>query len=75
MVASGIGVSVMPSSCADPIPKNDKLLRVRSFVDPTPTRRIGLVWRSSFPRHQAVDLLRLALLDCRLPGTRPVKKR
>lgn len=75
MVASGIGVSVMPSSCADPIPKSDKLLRVRPFVEPTPTRRIGLVWRSSFPRHQAVDLLRLALLDCRLPGTRPVKKR
>jgi len=75
MVASGIGVSVMPSSCADGIPKSDKLLRVRPFVDPTPTRRVGLVWRSSFPRHQAVDLLRLALLDCRLPGTRPVGKR
>jgi len=75
MVASGIGVSVMPSSCADGIPKSDKLLRVRPFVDPTPTRRVGLVWRSTFPRHQAVDLLRLALLDCRLPGTRPATKR
>jgi LysR family hydrogen peroxide-inducible transcriptional activator len=74
MVASGIGVSVLPSSCADAIPKSDKLLRIRPFVDPTPTRRVGLVWRSSFPRHQAIDLLRLALLDCRLPGTRPVKK-
>jgi len=75
MVASGIGVSVMPSSCADLIPKNDRLLRVRPFVEPTPTRRIGLVWRSSFPRRQAVELLRQALLDCRLPGTRSVKKR
>ena len=75
MVASGIGVSVMPSSCADAIPKNDRLLRVRPFVEPTPTRRVGLVWRSSFPRHQAIDLLRLALLDCRLPGTSPVKQR
>lgn len=75
MVASGIGVSVMPSSCADLIAKNDRLLRVRPFVEPTPTRRIGLVWRSSFPRHQAVDLLRQALLDCRLPGTKPVSAR
>ncbi|TRZ64575.1 MAG: hydrogen peroxide-inducible genes activator [Rhodocyclaceae bacterium] len=75
MVASGIGVSVMPSSCADSIPKSDRLLRVRPFVEPTPTRRVGLVWRSSFPRHQAVDLLRVALLDCHLPGTRPVKPR
>ena len=73
MVASGIGVTVMPSSCADLIPKDDPLLRVRPFVEPTPTRRVGLVWRSSFPRHQAVELLQQALLDCHLPGTKPVK--
>ena len=74
MVASGIGVSVMPASCADLIPKNDALLRVRPFVEPTPTRCVGLVWRTSFPRHKAIDLLRKALHDCRLPGTRPVGK-
>ncbi|MDD5175838.1 MAG: hydrogen peroxide-inducible genes activator [Sterolibacterium sp.] len=73
MVASGIGVTVMPSSCADLIPKNDLLLRVRPFVEPTPTRRVGLVWRSSFPRHRAVNLLRDSLLDCRLPGCKAVK--
>ena len=75
MVASGIGVSVMPSSCADTIPKNDPLLRVRPFVEPTPTRRVGLVWRSSFPRHKAIDVLRRALLDCRLPGTKVAGKK
>jgi len=75
MVASGIGVSVMPSSCADAIPKNDPLLRVRPFVEPTPTRRVGLVWRSSFPRHKAIDVLRRALLDCRLPGTKAVGRK
>ncbi len=73
MVASGIGVTVMPSSCADLIPKNDPLLRVRPFVEPTPTRRVGLVWRSSFPRHKAIDVLRKALLACKLPGTKAVK--
>jgi LysR family hydrogen peroxide-inducible transcriptional activator len=46
---------------------------VKSFVEPTPTRRIGLVWRASFPRHQAIDLLRTALLDCKLPGTHAIK--
>ncbi|MBP9217815.1 MAG: LysR family transcriptional regulator [Sterolibacterium sp.] len=75
MVASGIGISVMPSSCADRIPKPDALLCVRPFVEPTPTRCVGLVWRSSFPRHKAIDLLRRALLDCKLPGTRPVRKK
>lgn len=73
MVASGIGISVMPASCADLIQKNDPLLRTRPFVEPTPTRRVGLVWRSSFPRHKVIDILRKALLDCKLPGTQIVK--
>ena len=73
MVASGVGVTVMPASSVDNIPKNDRLLKVRSFVDPTPTRRVGLVWRTSFPRHKAIDLLRQALFDCDLPGTRRVR--
>lgn len=73
MVASGVGITVMPASAVDTLPKDDALLRVRLFAEPTPTRRIGLAWRASFPRHQAIDLLRRALLDCKLPGTRPVK--
>ncbi|MDP1651600.1 MAG: LysR substrate-binding domain-containing protein [Rhodocyclaceae bacterium] len=73
MVASGIGITVMPSSAVDELPKNDALLRVRPFAEPTPVRRIGLVWRASFPRHQAIDLMRRTLLDCKLPGTRPIK--
>jgi LysR family transcriptional regulator, hydrogen peroxide-inducible genes activator len=73
MVASGIGVTVMPASAADPLGGNDPLLRVRPFVEPQPTRRIGLVWRTSFPRSRVVDVLRAAMLDCALPGTIPVK--
>jgi LysR family hydrogen peroxide-inducible transcriptional activator len=73
MVASEVGITVMPSSAVDGLPKDDALLRVRPFVEPTPTRRIGLVWRASFPRHQAIDLVRRALLDCKLPGTKPAK--
>lgn len=73
MVASEVGITVMPSSAVDGLAKDDALLRVRPFAEPTPTRRIGLVWRASFPRHQAIDLVRRALLDCKLPGTRPAK--
>jgi LysR family hydrogen peroxide-inducible transcriptional activator len=73
MVASEVGITVMPSSAVDGLAKDDALLRVRPFVEPTPTRRIGLVWRASFPRHQAIDLVRRALLDCKLPGTKPAK--
>jgi LysR family transcriptional regulator, hydrogen peroxide-inducible genes activator len=73
MVASGVGITVMPASAIDRLPADDPLLRARPFAAPTPTRRIGLVWRASFPRHQAIDLLRQGLLDCQLPGTTPIK--
>jgi LysR family transcriptional regulator, hydrogen peroxide-inducible genes activator len=75
MVASGVGITVMPATSVDDIDRNDPLLKVKPFIEPTPTRRVGLVWRASFPRHQAIDLLRKSLLNCRLPGTRPVKTR
>ncbi len=75
MVASGVGITVMPATAVDTLPKTDPLLRVRPFAEPQPSRRVGLVWRASFPRHQAIDLLRRALLDCRLPGTSPVRVR
>lgn len=73
MVASGVGITVMPASGVDTIPKNDRLLKVRPFAEPTPTRRVGLVWRTSFPRHKAIDVIRQALLDCKLPGTQQVR--
>jgi LysR family hydrogen peroxide-inducible transcriptional activator len=72
MVSSGVGVTVMPSSSVDTIPDDDPLLRVRPFARPSPTRRVGLVWRSSFPRHKAIDVMRQAVLDCHLPGTRAI---
>jgi len=75
MVASGIGITVMPASSVDTIARDDPLLRVKSFVEPQPSRRIGLVWRNSFPRHQAVDIVRQGLIACRLPGTRAIRIR
>ncbi len=73
MVASGVGVTVMPATAVDTLPADDPLLCVRRFAKPTPTRRVGLVWRVSFPRHQAIDLVRGALCDCKLPGTQLTK--
>jgi LysR family hydrogen peroxide-inducible transcriptional activator len=75
MVASGVGITVMPAAAVDGIPKNDPLLRVRNFAQPEPSRRVGMVWRASFPRHQAIDLVRRCLLDCHLPGTKAVAAR
>jgi LysR family hydrogen peroxide-inducible transcriptional activator len=71
MIASGVGLTVMPASAVDGIPPDDPLLCVRRFANPQPTRRIGLVWRATFPRQRALDVVRSAMLDCHLPGTSP----
>ncbi|MBT9460129.1 MAG: hydrogen peroxide-inducible genes activator [Rugosibacter sp.] len=73
MVASGVGITVMPASSVDTLSKNDPLLRVRPFTEPTPTRHVGMVWRASFPRLQAIEVMRSALLACKLPGTQPIR--
>ncbi len=73
MVASGVGVTVMPASAVDNISPKDPLLRVRPFVEPQPMRRVALVWRASYPRFRAIDTVRKAVIDCRLSGTKVVK--
>lgn len=75
MVASGLGITVMPASAVDPAAFASPLLTVKPFAEPTPTRRIGLVWRSSFPRSKAIDLVREAVLDCKLAGTTQIGPR
>lgn len=68
MVASGAGVAVMPSTAADPLIENEPMVKVLPFFGAPPQRTVGLVWRVTFPRPQAIDAVRAALLSCRLPG-------
>lgn len=68
MVASGIGITVLPSAAADPLVETNELLAVRRFRSPQPFRRIALAWRSTFPRQAAIDLLAQAIQACALPG-------
>ena len=69
MVASGAGIAVMPSTAADPLLDRESLVRVLAFSGPQPMRRIALVWRASFPRTRAMDVVKFAVLSCALPGT------
>jgi LysR family hydrogen peroxide-inducible transcriptional activator len=73
MVASGAGVAVMPSTAADPLVGKEMMVRVLNFSGESPSRTVGLVWRVSFPRPQAIDAVRSALLSCALPGTTPIR--
>ena len=63
MVASGMGITVLPESAASTALYGDQELVVRPFTDPSPFRTIALAWRVSYPRHQAIDLLAEALKD------------
>jgi LysR family hydrogen peroxide-inducible transcriptional activator len=72
MVATGLGVTVLPSSAADNVNTQNPLVAVRPFSAPEPSRRVALAWRVTYPRSGAIDVLRAAILDSELPGVRPV---
>jgi len=72
MVASGIGVTVLPSSSVPAKTPRDSLLAYIPFARPVPERRVVLVYRKSFPRLQAIDALRRAVLACDLNGVTPI---
>lgn len=72
MVASGLGVTVLPSSAADTLPEKNSLVATRPFAAPEPTRRVALAWRVTYPRSGAIDVLRRAIFESRLPGVQPV---
>jgi LysR family transcriptional regulator, hydrogen peroxide-inducible genes activator len=73
MVSTGLGVTILPSSAADPLRETQKLVAVRKFAAPEPSRRIALAWRVTYPRTKVIDLLRAAILDSRLPGVTVVR--
>lgn len=64
MVASGLGISVLPESSITQL--DHSMLTTRPFVSPVPSRTVALAWRASFPRGQAIDLLLSTARQCRL---------
>jgi len=70
MVASGMGVTILPCTAAGADRYAQRLLAVRRFAKPVPSRRVALAWRASFPRPQAIEALRRAVLDTGLSCVR-----
>lgn len=66
MVASGLGITILPYSAAINSRYTDDSLVVRRFEEPVPSRTIALAWRASFPRHKAIDALRESIHQCDL---------
>ncbi|MFC4158122.1 hydrogen peroxide-inducible genes activator [Chitinimonas lacunae] len=65
MVAGGIGVTVLPATSVTA--GDGQLLSIRPFAEPVPMRRVVLAWRRNFPRREAIEAVRRAILDCGLP--------
>jgi LysR family transcriptional regulator, hydrogen peroxide-inducible genes activator len=64
MVASGLGVSVLPRDALTP-KYHSRLVVPVPFTKPTPARRIALAYRRSFPRPAAIAAIREAVAVCR----------
>ena len=70
MVASGVGLTVLPCTAAGAERFSERLVSVRRFSREAPHRRVALAWRKSFPRIEAVDLLRRTIAACNLSCVR-----
>lgn len=72
MVASGMGITVLPATAAGADRYAQRLVSIRRFSPPEPHRTVALAWRVSFPRPRAIETLRQAILDSGLSGIQPV---
>lgn len=66
MVATGIGITVLPATALSDSVQDSALLSYIPFSDPVPTRRIALIWRKSFTRKAAIDSVVQAITQCNL---------
>ncbi|MGH8801770.1 MAG: hydrogen peroxide-inducible genes activator, partial [Casimicrobiaceae bacterium] len=64
MVASGLGVSVLPRDALTPRFHSQLVVPV-PFTKPVPTRHVALAYRRSFPRPDAIAAVRDSVLRCR----------
>jgi len=73
MVAGGLGVTVLPCTAAGAERFSERLLEVRRFAGKTPSRVVALAWRKSFPRPEAINMIREAVLDGLLSCVKPLQ--
>jgi LysR family hydrogen peroxide-inducible transcriptional activator len=68
MVASGIGITVLPQASVPTTNTSQDMLNYIPFEAPVPSRRVVIAWRKSYTRHAAVEAVRQAILACKLQG-------
>jgi len=73
MVASGLGVSVLPRDALTPRYHSQLVVPV-PFTQPVPSRRIAIAHRRSFPRPAAVAAIRESVARCRAQTATPARQ-
>ncbi len=78
MVASGMGLTVLPCTAAGADRYSQRLLAIRRFSNPSPCRVVALAWRATFPRPKVIDVVKNAIaasqLSCIRPKVRKTRK-
>jgi LysR family hydrogen peroxide-inducible transcriptional activator len=64
MVASGLGVSILPMSAVDSHHYAPGVIEVRPLSPPVPFRTVAIAWRASFPRPKAIEILADSIRLC-----------
>ena len=67
MVASGLGITVMPCSAVT-VKHHNRRLAVLEFMKPVPERRIALAWRKGFTRPAVIKVIHDAVRAVRISG-------
>ncbi|WP_017939668.1 hydrogen peroxide-inducible genes activator [Zestomonas thermotolerans] len=64
MVASGMGISILPLSAVESHHYAPGVFEVRPLTPPAPYRTVAIAWRASFPRPKAIDVLADSIRLC-----------
>ncbi len=64
MVASGLGVSILPLSAVESHHYSPGVLEIRPLTPPVPFRTVAIAWRASFPRPKAIEILADSIRLC-----------
>lgn len=66
MVASGVGVTVLPCTAAGADLYPSRMVQIKRFKGTPPSRTVALAWRKSFVRMPAINVLHKAINQCPL---------
>lgn len=68
MVAAGTGITVLPHTSISQGSQNERLIRIKPFEPPSPSRTVAIAWRKHYPRKEAIMTIRDTIKASPLSG-------